>query len=118
MRSRASTMIGRATAQVTEAVFAHVSVLAREVVESLRPAPAKRYLDGTIGGGGHSEQILIASQPDGNVLGLDRDDEAIQAARERLDRFGRRLIAHQASFADPRDILAQIRWDGVDGAIL
>jgi 16S rRNA (cytosine1402-N4)-methyltransferase len=111
-------MIGRVTAQVTEAVFAHAAVLAREVIESLRPAPGKRYLDGTIGGGGHSEQILIASQPDGTVLGLDRDGEAIQAALQRLERFDGRLIARQASFADARDILVQIGWDGIDGAIL
>ena len=111
-------MIGRVTAQVTEAVFAHASVLAREVIESIRPSPGKRYLDGTIGGGGHSEQILVASQPDGNVLGLDRDEEAIQAACERLDRFDGRLIMRQAGFADARDILAQLGWGGVDGVIL
>jgi 16S rRNA (cytosine1402-N4)-methyltransferase len=110
--------IGRVTGPVTEAVFAHVSVLVREVVELLRPAPGKRYLDGTLGGGGHSEEILVRSGPDGQVLGLDRDDEAIAAACERLRRFEGRLIARQASFADAREVLSEIGWNGVDGVIL
>jgi 16S rRNA (cytosine1402-N4)-methyltransferase len=49
--------------------FAHVSVLAREVIEFLKPEPGKRYLDGTLGGGGHTERLLIESSPDGLVLG-------------------------------------------------
>jgi len=84
----------------------------------LSPGPGKRYLDGTLGGGGHSEQILINSGPDGQVLGLDRDDEALGAARERLRRFDKRLIARQASFAEAFDILGEIGWQHVDGAIL
>jgi 16S rRNA (cytosine1402-N4)-methyltransferase len=99
-------------------VFAHVSVLAREVGELLNPARGKRFLDGTLGGGGHSEQILIASDPDGQVMGLDRDDEALAAATQRLSRFGTRFIARQTSFADARESLAQIGWDAVDGVIL
>jgi 16S rRNA (cytosine1402-N4)-methyltransferase len=109
---------GRVTGPVTEAVFAHVSVLVQEAVELLRPAPGKRYLDGTLGGGGHSEEILVRTSPDGQVLGLDRDDEAIAAARERLRRFESRLIARQASFANARNILAELGWPGVDGVIL
>jgi 16S rRNA (cytosine1402-N4)-methyltransferase len=89
-----------------------------EVIELLSPGPGKRYLDGTLGGGGHSEQILINSDPDGQVLGLDRDDDALGAARERLRRFDQRLIARQASFAEALDILGEIGWQRVDGAIL
>lgn len=109
---------GRVTALVTDPVFAHVSVLCREVAEWLYPEPGKRYLDGTLGGGGHTEEILIRSSPDGQVLGLDRDDEAIAAASQRLQRFGGRLVARQASFANARDILAEIGWSGVDGVVL
>jgi len=93
-------------------------VLAREVGELLNPGPGKRFLDGTLGGGGHSEQLLIASDPDGQVMGLDRDDEALAAASERLRRFGTRFMARQASFADAREKLAQAGWDTVDGVIL
>jgi len=84
----------------------------------LSPRPGKRFLDGTLGGGGHCEQILIDSSPDGQVLGLDRDDEALSAAGERLRRFDRRWITRQASFADAREILGEIGWQRVDGAIL
>lgn len=99
-------------------MFAHVSVFAREVIELLDPGPGKRFLDGTLGGGGHSEQILIESGPDGQVLGLDRDGEAVTAARERLGRFEPRFIVRQASFAEAHDILAAIGWYAVDGVIL
>ena len=99
-------------------MFAHVSVLLREVIEYLNPKPGNRYLDGTLGGGGHSEQILIDSEPDGLVLGLDRDEEALSAARQRLQRFGDRLSARQASFADAGEILVAIGWQAVDGVIL
>jgi 16S rRNA (cytosine1402-N4)-methyltransferase len=89
-----------------------------EVMTLLSPRPGKRFLDGTLGGGGHCEQILIDSSPDGQVLGLDRDDEALSAAGERLRRFDRRWITRQASFADAREILGEIGWQRVDGAIL
>ena len=110
--------IGRATEPATEHGFAHVTVLLREVVEALRPGPGKRYLDGTIGAGGHSEEILVRSSPDGQVLGLDRDDAALVAACERLHRFRARLTVRQTSFAHAREVLAELGWRGVDGAIL
>jgi len=99
-------------------VFAHVSVLVPEAIGFLRPAPGGRYVDGTLGGGGHSEAILGASAPTGQVLGLDRDDEAIAAARTRLQDFGSRMIARRASFSEVRELLAEIGWAGVDGMIL
>jgi 16S rRNA (cytosine1402-N4)-methyltransferase len=99
-------------------VFAHVSVLVPEAIGFLRPAPGGRYIDGTLGGGGHSEAILTASAPDGQVLGLDRDEEAIVAARARLHEFGARVVARQASFSEVREVLAEIGWVGADGMIL
>jgi 16S rRNA (cytosine1402-N4)-methyltransferase len=99
-------------------VFAHVSVLAREVIDFLSPTPGRHYVDGTLGGGGHCEALLLASAPDGRVLGLDRDDQALAAASERLRGFGSRFVARQASFADAPEVLAEIGWDKVDGVIL
>jgi 16S rRNA (cytosine1402-N4)-methyltransferase len=99
-------------------VSAHVSVLVREVIECLRPGPGKRYFDGTVGGGGHAEQILIESSPDGQVLALDRDDTALGETQKRLGRFEGRLITRQASFAEAKDILTEIGWNSVDGVIL
>jgi 16S rRNA (cytosine1402-N4)-methyltransferase len=99
-------------------LFTHVSVMAREVMDLLRPEARKRYLDGTLGGGGHAEEILIHSSPDGQVLGFDLDDEALDAARQRLSRFGDRLVLRQANFAAAGAILNEIGWLGVDGIIL
>lgn len=92
--------------------------MAREVIDFLRPEPRKRYLDGTLGGGGHTEQILIHSGPDGQVLGLDLDDEALAAASQRLTRFGDRLVARQGNFGTAGAVLSEIGWERVDGIVL
>jgi 16S rRNA (cytosine1402-N4)-methyltransferase len=99
-------------------LYTHVSVMAREVMEFLRPEPRRRYLDGTLGGGGHTEQILLQSSPDSEVLGLDLDDEALMAARQRLAGFGNRLVVRQANFALAKAILSEIGWHAVDGIVL
>jgi 16S rRNA (cytosine1402-N4)-methyltransferase len=99
-------------------LFTHVSVMAREVIDLLRPETQKRYLDGTLGGGGHAEEILIRSSPDGQVLGFDLDDEALDAARQRLPRFGGRLMLRQANFAAAGTLLNEIGWLAVDGIVL
>jgi 16S rRNA (cytosine1402-N4)-methyltransferase len=96
----------------------HVSVLPAEAVAFLQPRAGQRYLDGTLGGGGHTEQILTASSPDGQVLGLDWDDMALEAAQQRLAQFGERLIVRRASYATARPILAEIGWGVVQGVIL
>jgi 16S rRNA (cytosine1402-N4)-methyltransferase len=98
--------------------FAHVPVLTQDVVDLLAPRSGGRYLDGTLGGGGHAEKILIDSSPTGEVLGLDLDDEALTAARVRLSQYGTRFISRQASFAGAKKILAEIDWATVDGAVL
>jgi 16S rRNA (cytosine1402-N4)-methyltransferase len=98
--------------------FTHVPVMVEEVMNLLKPEPCKRYLDGTLGGGGHTEQILLRSSPDGRVLGLDRDAEALVAARKRLVGYGDRLTVRQADFAEAKGILTEIGWEYVDGVLL
>jgi 16S rRNA (cytosine1402-N4)-methyltransferase len=98
--------------------FSHASVMVQEVVQFLKPEPRRRYLDGTLGGGGHTEQILIESSPDGEVLALDRDDAAVSAARERLTEFGHRVTMRQANFSASYEILQEIEWGKVDGVVL
>jgi 16S rRNA (cytosine1402-N4)-methyltransferase len=98
--------------------FTHVPVMVEEVMDLLKPAPRKRYLDGTLGGGGHTEQILLRSSPDGSVLGLDRDAEALTAAGERLREYGDRLTVRQADFAEAKEILTEMNWHRVDGVLL
>ena len=70
----------------------HVPVLAEEVVTMLAPAPGSLQIDATVGGGGHTERILEATDPDGRLLGLDADGAAIARVRARLGtQFGDRL---------------------------
>jgi 16S rRNA (cytosine1402-N4)-methyltransferase len=99
-------------------MFAHTSVLIQESMGLLKPRPGECYLDGTLGGGGHAEEILLRSSPDGRVLGLDWDEDAVRAAGQRLNRFGDRLTVRQANFDQAKEILAHINWDRVDGVLL
>lgn len=99
-------------------VYTHAPVMVQEVMELLRPEAHKRYLDGTLGGGGHAEQLLERSAPDGQVLGLDWDEEAITAAQQRLQKFGDRLVTQCANFKRAGEILRQIGWAKVNGILL
>jgi len=98
--------------------FVHVPVMVQEMVALLKPQAGKRYLDGTLGGGGHAEQILYHSRPNGRLLGLDRDDEAITASGSRLGEYRDRLMIRQASFDQARAILCELDWYQVDGVVL
>lgn len=74
-------------------------MLYEEVLEALRPEAGGRYIDATVGAGGHAEGILERSAPDGRLLGLDADPEAVRVAAERLRRFGGRAVLVQRNFA-------------------
>lgn len=76
----------------------HVAVLTREVIEALRPRSGGRYLDGTLGGGTHAEELLKASAPDGRVLSLDVDTKALLRSRERLSSYGARWTGVEENF--------------------
>lgn len=90
----------------------------REVLEILAPKPARRYLDATVGGGGHAGEILRLSSPDGTFLGLDCDDQAIAAAGRALARFGERVTLRRSGFDRAREVLDEVGWPGVDGLLL
>ena len=81
------------------AAFFHVSVLSRELVEGLNIRPGGHYLDATVGGGGHSRLILEAA-PDVQVTAIDRDAEAIAAARAKLAPYGERVHFWHGNFAE------------------
>ena len=96
----------------------HIPVLYDEVLELLQPRPGGRYLDGTVGAGGHARGILQASAPDGKLLGLDRDAEAIAFARQRLAEYGERVTLVKASYADMAAIAERCGFDDFDGILL
>ena len=93
--------------------FSHEPVLLEEVLTALRPVSGGLYVDGTIGGGGHSEAILEACSPKGRLVGFDRDDCALVAAAKRLARFGTRLELHREAFGDLAKRLAKRLCAGV-----
>ncbi len=79
--------------------FAHVPVLGPELIQGLKVCAGGRYLDATVGGGGHS-LLLFQQEPAIWVTAIDRDIEALQAARQRLEAYGDRLEFWQGNFAD------------------
>ena len=95
--------------------FVHEPVLAREVVELLRPGPGLVFLDGTLGGGGHASLFLEAGA---QVIGMDKDPRALAAASARLARYGEAFRAVRGDFRDARNVLAALGLDGVDGALV
>ena len=98
--------------------FAHTPVLIQESMGLLKPRPGERYLDGTLGGGGQTEEILLRSSPDGRALGLDWDEDALRAARQRLSHYEDRLTILQANFNQAKAILTDMNWGQVDGVLL
>ncbi len=91
--------------------FRHVTVLRREVTEALSPRAGGRYLDVTLGGGGHSEALLEAGA---NVVGCDRDPLALAAATERLAAHGDRFQAVKSTFSELTSIVAALGpFDGI-----
>ena len=94
----------------------HVPVMLDEVAALLRPAPGMLFLDGTVGGGGHSERLLECGA---EVIGLDQDVEAIEEARGRLGRFGSRLRLVEANFREAEGVLDDLgERRGLAGALL
>ena len=96
----------------------HLPVLAEEVMQMLAPRPGSLHVDGTVGGGGHTERILEAASPDGRVLGLDADPAAIARTGERLARFGDRLVLRRANFRDLAAVAPEAGFPAVDGILL
>lgn len=92
--------------------FHHVPVMAPEALEALQPRAGGVYADGTVGGGGHAEAILEASQPDGFLFGCDQDEEALAAASQRLARFEGRFELRQMNFRAMGEWLGPSRCDG------
>lgn len=97
--------------------FHHVPIMLPEVMELLKPERGGLFVDGTLGGGGHSEGIL-SRLGDGRLYGIDRDGNAIAAASARLAPFGDKFKAIRGNFFDIKELLAAEGVSGVDGILL
>ena len=84
----------------------------------LAPRPGGIYVDGTLGGGGHTEELLRRSAPDGVVIGLDRDGAAVERGRVRLSAYGERAVLRHANFRDLGRVLEETGRRNVDGVLL
>ncbi len=93
----------------------HTPVLLKEVVTQLQPHDGGLYVDCTVGGGGHAHEILCACGPGGRVVGLDWDEEAIAASRERLREFGGRVQLVRANYVELERVLMSLGVTTVDG---
>jgi len=95
----------------------HSPVLYAETLAILAPRPGERYIDCTVGGGGHAEGVLLRSSPTGQLLGLDADPAALARVEERLAPFGSRVRLCHANFRDVGRCAAAARFAAVDGIL-
>src|SRR6476620_290890 len=90
--------------------------MGREVVELFLPVPTGLIVDATVGGGGHAA-LLLEARPDLRLLGVDRDADAVAAARDRLGTFGNRVQVVQGRFGELREILSEQQEGDVIGVL-
>jgi len=98
--------------------FSHTSVLLEETIDGLNIRPDGIYLDGTLGGGGHSLEIVKRLSDKGRLIGIDRDQEAIEAATKRLSEYSQRVNIVRANYGEFRNVLSALQIDQVDGILL
>ena len=98
--------------------FHHVPIMVREVTDLLTPARGGLFVDGTLGGGGHSEAILSLLPATGRLIGIDRDETALKAASQRLAPFGDRFTAIHGNFFHMKSLLLQRGIGKADGILL
>ncbi len=98
--------------------FHHTPVMLEEVLQYLDPKPGGIYADGTLGGGGHSLEILKRISPGGRLIGIDRDPAAIKAAQERMKDWAGSFTAVHGNYSDIREILDDLGVEHLDGMIM
>lgn len=97
--------------------FKHTSVLFAECMEGWQSSRTA-YVDGTLGGGGHSSGICAQLGANGTLIGIDRDTDALHAAEKRLEPYACRKIFVQSNYAQIKEVLADLQIDKIDGALL
>lgn len=98
--------------------FNHTSVLLQETIDGLNIRPDGIYVDGTLGGGGHSYEIVSRLSDRGQLIGIDQDEAAITAAGERLKEFGDRVIIVRSNYRNTKSILQSLQIEKIDGMML
>ena len=98
--------------------FKHVSVLLQETVDGLNVKPDGIYVDGTLGGGGHSYEVCTRLGAKGSIIGIDQDEAAIEAASIRLKDFGEKVTIVRSNYCDMKFRLHELGIDKVDGIML
>ena len=98
--------------------FRHTSVLLEPSIEQLQIRPNGIYVDGTLGGGGHSYHIAERLTEDGRLIGIDRDEDAICAASKRLEPFTDRVTIVKNNYGNIREVLDRLEISQVDGILL
>lgn len=98
--------------------FKHTSVLLEETIEGLKIKPEGIYVDGTLGGGGHSFEIANRLEKEGKLIGIDQDEAAIEAAGKRLAVFGDKVTIVRSNYHNTREVLSGLGIKGIDGMML
>ncbi|NMB59938.1 MAG: 16S rRNA (cytosine(1402)-N(4))-methyltransferase RsmH, partial [Chloroflexi bacterium] len=96
----------------------HLPVLYQPSIDALQPHDGGRYVDATVGAGGHAHGILQASSPGGELLGLDRDKNALSIAEKRLADFTGRFYLRHSSYAQMKTEVGNLGWTSVDGILM
>jgi len=97
--------------------FSHVPVLYNEIMEIMKPQPGELFVDCTLGGGGHSRGFLERTSPDGKLIGIDQDTDALRAAKKNLAPFEDRVTFVHSNYENLEEILAEFAPHGVDGIL-
>lgn len=98
--------------------FSHKSIMLEETISSLKIRPDGIYVDGTLGGGGHSLEIARRLTEGGRLIGIDQDGDAIEAATKRLEPYKDRVTIVRDNYVRIRQVLDQLSIKGVDGILL
>ena len=98
--------------------FKHVSVLLHETVAGLQVKPSGIYVDGTLGGGGHSYEICKQLDSEGRLIGIDQDADALKAAGRRLEQFKDKVTLCKSNYEQMREVLQELGIEEVDGIVL
>jgi 16S rRNA (cytosine1402-N4)-methyltransferase len=96
----------------------HVPVLCNEVLDGIQPQPGGRYIDATVGAAGHAAGVLAASAPNGVLLGLDADPDAISFAELVLGSYGDRVVLQTANFRNLKEVALALGFGQVDGILM